>query len=189
MEVNGRGTMIALGSMCRNAGRPLAVLAIVGGTMLAAAAPASATESTSDPVAIAVIDLDYRDSSGEVRDQRQEHETRLRHFSEALRSDLARSGKYRIVTPECDPAPCSASGSEPAELVARARAAGAKILLFGEIHKVSTLIQWAKIAAVDVETERLALDKYVTFRGDTDEAWDRAEAFVLRDITALPAAR
>jgi hypothetical protein len=50
------------------------------------------------------------DPSGEPRDQTQEHAARLGHFSDALRSDLERSGKFRIVTPQCGSAPCSASG-------------------------------------------------------------------------------
>jgi len=33
------------------------------------------------------------------------------------------------------------------------------------------------------------LDKLVTFRGDTDEAWERAEAFVVREVTGLASAR
>src|SRR5262249_48487604 len=98
--------------------------------------------------------------------------------------DLERSGRFRIVTAQCGAAPCSANG-EPAELVTRAREAGAKLLLIAGIHKQSTLIQWAKVQAVDVDTDRLVLDKLLTFRGDTDEAWERAEAFVAREGAAL----
>ena len=50
---------------------------------------------------------------------------------------------------------------------------------------VGTLIQWAGVQAIDVETERVVLDKLLTFRGDTDEAWDRAEVFLARELTAL----
>ena len=39
--------------------------------------------------------------------------------------------------------------------------------------------------AVDVESGRAVLDKLYTFRGDTDEAWERAEAFVAREVAAL----
>ena len=133
---------------------------------------------------MAIIDLDYVDTSGEVRDQRQEHAARIARFSDTLRGDLARGGKFRIVTPRCDPAPCS-SAALPSELLAQARAAGAKLMLIGGVHKQSTLIQWAKVQAIDVDADRVVLDKLLTFRGDTDEAWDRAEAFLAREVTAL----
>src|ERR1700743_1085065 len=94
--------------------RSLLALALFGGAL--SAAP-SASAADADPIAIAVIDLDYIDTSGEVRDQRQEHAARIARFSEALRSDLARSGKFRIVAPRCEPPPCSAAAS-PSELIA-----------------------------------------------------------------------
>jgi hypothetical protein len=151
------------------------------GAVLALASPAADGAS---PVPIAVPDLVYVDTSGEVRDQTQEHAQRIRRFSDALRSDLARSGKFRIVTAQCGTAPCAAD-AEPSELLARARAAGARLVLIGGVHKESTLIQWAKVQAVDAEADRIVLDKLLTFRGDTDEAWERAEAFVARELDAL----
>ena len=156
------------------------------GAALAVASPAAAADAVPSPVPIAVLDLAYFDTSGEVRDQTQAHAARIRRFSEALRSDLARGGRFRIVTAQCGAAPCSASG-EPSELVARAREAGARLLLIGGVHKQSTLIQWAKVQAVEVRNERVVLDKLLTFRGDTDEAWERAEAFVAREVAALAA--
>jgi hypothetical protein len=165
-----------------NRGLRRAAMALCGG-MLALASPAAAADGA-PPVPIAVPDLVYVDTSGEVRDQTQEHARRIRRFSDALRSDLARSGKFRIVATQCGAAPCAA-GAEPSELLARARAAGAKLVLIGGVHKESTLIQWAKVQAVDAESDRIVLDKLLTFRGDTDEAWERAEAFVARELDAL----
>ena len=170
----------------RTAGRLLRAAIALCGVGLAVASPAAATDGAPSPVPIAVPDLAYIDTSGEVRDQAQEHAMRIRRFSEALRGDLARSGKFRIVTPQCGAAPCAADG-EPAELVARARAAGAKLVLIGGVHKESTLIQWAKVQAVDVDADRIVLDKLLTFRGDSDEAWERAEAFAAREVAALAA--
>ena len=164
------------------AGRVLVAATLLCGAALGAASPAAAADAT--PVPIAVLDLVYVDTSGEPRDQTQEHAARIRRFSDALRSDLARSGKFRVVTPQCGAAQCSAGG-EPSELVAQARAAGAKLVLIGGVHKQSTLIQWAKVQAVEVDGGRPVLDKLYTFRGDTDEAWERAEAFVAREVAGL----
>jgi hypothetical protein len=54
---------------------------------------------------------------------------------------------------------------------ARRRIAGhrsATLVLIGGVHKQSTLIQWAKVQAIDVDAGRLVLDKLLTFRGDTE---------------------
>jgi hypothetical protein len=70
----------------------------------------------------------------------------------------------------------------PFELQKAARAAGAKLVLLGGVHKMSSLIQWAKIQIVDEEQGRIVFDRLVTFRGDTDEAWQKAESFIAREI-------
>lgn len=137
-------------------------------------------------VAIAVIDFDYLNTSGERRDQYKEHDARLSAFMDALRSDLGRRAKFRLVAPTCRPDPCSLSGSTVGDLLAASREAGADILLVGGIHKMSTLVQWAKVEAIDARTERVLFDKLFTFRGDTDDAWRRAEAFISEEIAAIP---
>lgn len=45
-------------------------------------------------------------------------------------------------------------------------------------------MQWAKVAVIDVGAKRLVMDKLYTFRGDNDEAWERAEIFVSREVMA-----
>ena len=67
----------------------------------------------------------------------------------------------------------------PSELQKAARAAGAKLVLLGGVHKMSTLVQWAKIQIADEEQGQVRL---LTFRGDTDEAWQKAESYVARDV-------
>lgn len=62
------------------------------------------------------------------------------------------------------------------------------IRIIGGIHKTSTLVQWAKVAVIDVNANHLLFDKLYTFRGDNDQAWDRAEAFIAGDIRWVLAA-
>jgi hypothetical protein len=71
--------------------------------------------------AVAVIDFDYVDTSGEARDQRGEHEARLAVFMRALKDDLAQGDSFRPVTPTCAPTPCSLAGSTVSGLLAAAR--------------------------------------------------------------------
>ena len=60
--------------------------------------------------------------------------------------------------------------------------AGAQILIIGGIHKMSTLVQLARTAAIDTTSQRVVFRKFFTFRGDNDEAWQRAERFVSEEI-------
>ena len=54
--------------------------------------------------------------------------------------------------------------------------------MIGGIHKMSTLVQWAKVEIIDIAANRVVFDRLFSFRGDSDEAWKRAEAFVSREI-------
>ena len=133
------------------------------------------------PVALAVLDLDYVDTSGEPTDQTAAHQRRAADFVSALQRDLAANGRYRVVPMSCGSEPCEPV-MNPAELQKAARAAGARFVLLGGVHKMSTLVQWAKIQVADEEQGRIVFDRLLTFRGDTDEAWQRAEFFVARDV-------
>ena len=165
----------------------VSTVAIAAFCLTASPYPARAETSGSVLPGLAVLDFNYVDTSGETRDQSAEHQKRLDAFMRALRQDIAASGKYRMVAATCRPVPCEVGQSPLTELQDAARDAGAKILLMGGIHKMSTLIQNAKVLAVDVETNAVVLDKLISFRGDTDEAWARAETFIAQQITAAHA--
>ena len=68
------------------------------------------------------------------------------------------------------------------------RRATTTIRIIGGIRKASTLVQWAKVAVIDVGANRVLFDRLYTFRGDNDVAWDRARAFMSEDIRAVLAA-
>jgi hypothetical protein len=161
------------------------VAGLVASAILSGAGAAGAENAPPRPIPIAIIDFDYSDTSGEVLDQNEKHRMLLETFVASLRRDLARDGKYRIVALPCAQNPCSAGRSNPAQLLARARDAGAALLLYGGIHKTSTLVQWAKVQIVDMRIDKLVFDRLLTFRGDDERAWHRAEAFVVADIEKL----
>jgi hypothetical protein len=146
------------------------------------AGPARRSLAQNDPPALAIAEIQYADTSGEVIDQSADHVRRLRAFEAALRSDLAASGKLRSVTLDCPPNACSVGDIDATQLVGKAEVAGADFLLVGSFHKMSTLIQWAKFEMIDVKSRKIVFDRLVTFRGDNDEAWRRAETFVAADI-------
>jgi hypothetical protein len=158
-------------------GKRICLSAIGLASLLATVIPGHA-----EPPALAVAALDYIDTSGEVRDQQADHAQRLKNFADALRSDLAANGTFRVVSLDCPAAGCAASVTPPGELVAAAGKAGAAYVLLGGIHKTSTLVQWAKVEILDVVQQKVVFDRLLTFRGDDDTSWQRAEAFVVRDI-------
>jgi hypothetical protein len=143
----------------------------------------SATDAETAGVVIAIVDFNYVDTSGEVLDQRSEHDVRLSIFMSALKDDLAAGGKFRVIVPVCGPDSCSWSNGN--ELLKAAHAAGGDFLMVGGIHKMSTIVQWAKAEVIDLRSGQVAFDKLFTFRGDTDQAWRRAEEFISNELTTL----
>ena len=140
-------------------------------------------ESKQDlPPALAIAEMDYVDTSGEVIDQSADHRRRLRAFEDSLRRDLTASGKLRNVALDCPPDACSIGDMAANQLIGKAQAAGADFLLISAFHKVSTLVQWAKFDIIDLKANKLWFERLVSFRGDNDEAWRRAGAFMVRDI-------
>jgi hypothetical protein len=122
-------------------------------------APAAAEAA----IGVAVDNFSYADTSAEPVNQTAAHERRLSAFMAALRRDIEEGGRYRMVPSAQD---------------------GAAYKVIGGIQKTSTLVQWAKVAVIDVGAKKLVMDKLYTFRGDNDESWERAEMFVSREVMA-----
>ena len=134
---------------------------------------------------IAIGDFAYVDTSGEASDQVAVHAEQLQGFMKALRHDFERQGSYRLISLPCG---TTCMDVELPELARLAGASGANLVVIGGIHKMSTLVQWARVEAIDVDTNRVVFDRLFTFRGDNTQAWERAEAFVFREVqTALAA--
>ena len=131
---------------------------------------------------LAVAEIQYVDTSGEVVDQSADHFRRLREFEASLRTDLAASGKVQSVNLDCPPNACSVGDIDADQLLGKAQAAGAGYLLISSFHKMSTLVQWAKFDLVEVKTRNVVFNRLVTFRGDNDKAWRHAESFIVRQI-------
>jgi len=135
-------------------------------------------------VALAVADFDYVDSSGEVGDQSAAHAQRLAEFARLLRDRLSASEKYRVVAVACRLPRCSAGALDAETLTGAAGQSGARLLLYGGIHKMSTLIQFGKAQMVDLRTGRVVFDRMISFRGDNEEAWTRAAEFLANELAA-----
>src|SRR5262245_3496983 len=137
-----------------------------------------------EPVTLAIADFDYLDSSGETKDQAAVHAERLRNFTRLLGDELSATGKYQIVVLACAKPPCSAGKMDAGSLTDAARQSGARLLLYGGIHKMSTLVQFGKAQIADLETDRVVYDRTITFRGDDDTAWKCASQFLAEDLAS-----
>jgi Protein of unknown function (DUF2380) len=130
------------------------------------------------PLTIAVADFDYKDNSGEVRDQSAEHKARVAHFAELVRENLSAQGDTSVLPFDCPQHPCTPIKMGSDDFIAAARRTGARFIVYGGILKVSTLVQNGLVEVLDLQNEKLILMRAVSFRGDNDEAFSRAAAFV-----------
>jgi hypothetical protein len=139
------------------------------------------------PLTVAVADFDYVDTSGEVRDQSKEHQARVARFAELLRESIRARGDFHVLPLACAEPPCTPINMQPVNFISASRSSGARFVVYGGIHKMSTLVQWGDIQLLDLEADKVLFRQNVTFRGDTDEAYRRAAAFVgesVRDVLA-----
>jgi hypothetical protein len=130
---------------------------------------------------ISVDDFNYIDTSNEPTDQTAVHEKRLRAFVTALRDDVTADRRFELVPSSCAPN-CPTEGPALGDRLRAASQAGTQILIIGIVHKLSTLVQQVLTVAIDTTSQRVVFKKFFTFRGDNEEAWQRAERFVSEEV-------
>jgi hypothetical protein len=157
--------------------------ALAATVLLLAFDPTAALPGTPDGQAraIAVDDFSYLDTSNEPTDQTAAHQRRLQAFMAALHDDLTADSRFQPVASSCA-ANCASNAPALAERLRAASQDGARILVIGNIHKLSTLVLSARLAGIDTASDRILFRKLFTFRGDNDEAWRRAAAFISEEL-------
>jgi hypothetical protein len=134
------------------------------------------------PVTVAVAGFDFVDSAGEAADQASRHAQQIAAFEEIVGQELAASRKFAVKALSCGQPRCTMEDPGVDRLAAAARSGGARYLLVGSLHKMSTLIGWAKLVIVDLDHEGRVCDRLLTYRGDTAEAWRHAAGFSARNL-------
>jgi hypothetical protein len=139
-----------------------------------------------DVPTLLVLPLEMVDTSDEPHSKT--HEDRLATLTGYLSQQLGASGLYAII----DPSPIGtaiekARASQPLDNCNGcerdlARLVHADRVLIGEVRKVSTLIGSLRLSIVDVATGQSVFGRELGFRGDTDEAWQHAVRFFVRDL-------
>lgn len=162
--------------------RRLLPLALAGLALATPAVAGAGAEAGAEPPVLAILPLKLLDTSGEPVDQGPAHDRRLAAMADGLAADLAAAGGYRTVRLVPDRLRSRCPDGRPDCLLAAAGEAGAGLVFVGVVHKSSTLILQLFARVVDVRTGRAVLTRDLNFRGDTDEAWRRAEAFLAGQI-------
>lgn len=160
----------------------LHAVALLGLLLGFGSARADISAPAAQTLGVTIEDFGYLDTSGEPIDQTAAHQKRLQAFMAALRRDVEADGRYRLIPPSTD------DRATPAERMQAAAQVRANVLIAGAVQKMSTLVQFANAVVIDTGTNRVLFERRYSFRGDNDEAWDRAETFVSRDVRAALAA-
>ncbi|WP_062227263.1 DUF2380 domain-containing protein [Aureimonas frigidaquae] len=153
---------------------PLLILA-------ALAAPAVPPAHAAEP-RLAVMPFDYVDTSGEPTDQTAAHERRMVLFRTLLQDGLGAPGTVDAVELPCTAQGCTPANSRPVDLLESARSVQADYIVLGAVQKMSTLISSGWVNVIDVPSGQVALARKLSFRGDSDEAFERAASFAADDI-------
>ncbi|MBV8564600.1 MAG: DUF3280 domain-containing protein [Methylobacteriaceae bacterium] len=139
---------------------------------------------------VAIFDFELIDTSleGELNGPRADEAARLARTGDQLRDLVTKSAKFLVV----DIAPVRADargqnlqacGGCDAKL---AQKVGADLSITGTVRKVSTLILSINLYVREVSTGKLIAALNADFRGDTDESWSRALAWIARNRLLAP---
>jgi hypothetical protein len=161
---------------------------LIVATALLAALPQGA--AWADVRAVAVFDFELIDTSleGELKGQRADEQARLARAGEQLRAGLAGSGQFRLV--DMAPVAVQARNSNLQACggcdVKLAKQVGADLAITGTVQKVSNLILNFTVYVRDTNTGTPVAVMNADFRGNTDESWTRALAWLIRNRLLAP---
>jgi hypothetical protein len=159
-------------------------------SVLVALALMASTPARADPLKVAVFDFEFIDTSlqGEVDGPRTDEQGRLMRAGDQLRRALAESGKFVVL--DVAPVNAAAHGSNLQACggcdVQYAQQLGADLFITGVVQKVSNLILNMNLYLRDAHTGDLITSMSADLRGNTDESWSRAIAFLLRNRLLAP---
>jgi Protein of unknown function (DUF2380) len=161
----------------------LSVLRSVGAALALFALSAMAAE----PPTIAVIGFELVDDQPDpVRDA--DHQRRLAALHAQLQQGLHQRGLYRVIDIAPAQAQIEALRAQHAFLyrcngclAEVGQKLGTRLVVVGWVQRVSELILNVNISVRVAATDEEVLAKSVDLRGNNDESWTRAMAFMLRD--------
>lgn len=151
-----------------------------------AAAPAIAAEAPT----LAYLGTFLQNDNAGLEPTTDAERARLEQTSEQFQQQLKGSGQFTIVPLGDKERERVAAAQTPGECggceAEYGRAAGAEVVAWIRVQKVSNLILNMNVYLVDVATGRSLLTKSVDLRGNTDESWSRSLRYLVKNLV-LPA--
>lgn len=136
--------------------------------------------ATAEPAKIIVFDFYFDNTSMEPTSAAER--ARIESISNQLRTDLAKSGRYDVVSGATTKLTSIPNFSKCAdEQIAAARKAGATLAACGWVQKVSNLILNLNLVIEDAKTGKALQGGSVDIRGNTDESWNRGLEYLLKE--------
>jgi hypothetical protein len=129
---------------------------------------------------LVLFDVRFFDTSQEPRDQSAEHAARAAAASERIKAAVDDTPNLKALRPRAEI--CAAATVEC--LMDQAKAAGGQAVLTIVVQKSSSLIMQAWARVTQIGTGKTLFARDLSFRGDTDESWDRAFSHLARDLSS-----
>ncbi len=156
-------------------------------TAVAALALWGLTAVAAEPPTIAVIGFELVDDQPDpIRDA--DHQRRLAALQAQLQQGLHQRGLYRVIDSAPAKAQIDALRAQNAFLYRCngcladvGQTLGTRLVVVGWVQRVSELILNVNVSVRVAATDEEVLAKSVDLRGNNDESWTRAMAFMLRD--------
>ena len=141
-----------------------------------------ALRAAASPPKLLVFDFHFDNTSLEPTSDAEK--TRVARISDELRAGLQKSGEYEVI----DEKPAAKLLSDVAWIgqcngceLPVAQQAGAQLVAYGWVQKVSNLILNLNIVIEDANTGRHVKGGSVDIRGNTDETWDHGVRYLLKE--------
>lgn len=123
-----------------------------------------------------------------VTGDKAENEAKIAKFSEHLRSELQDKTRFNIIN-DAESLDKIKAADDKQDLhncngceITLAKELGAELVVVPNVFRMSHLISTLHVEFKDANTGKLVKRKAYDFRGNTDQAWDRAIKYAMRDL-------
>jgi hypothetical protein len=158
------------------------VVALIPALSLMGPLASDAFSQASQSAKLAIASFTFEDTSGEPKTDPTQHAAMLKDFQSIVGQTLSEKLKLEVTPLPCAPDRCSVDDPGMETLADMAKKADARYLVAGGLHKMSTLVGWAKVVVVDLSPNGKVCDRLLSYRGDNPDAWERAAKFAARDL-------
>lgn len=155
--------------------------------LLIGAAPLMADDHQKHDYQTLVLDILITGDSS-VTGDKAENAEKIAKFSEHLRTELNAKTRFNIIN-DADALAKIAAANDKQDLhncngceITLAKELGAEMVIVPNVFRMSHLISTLHVEFKDANTGKMIKRKSYDFRGNTDQAWERAIKYAMRDL-------